>query len=273
MNLSYYETIEITEEFPMTFHEDQLLPGYLDIGPHWHEHIELLYFKKGKGRVFIDSEPYEVEPGDLVVIPSPAIHSFDTKDGLYYDCLIVDWRYFREKGFDATENGLPSKMVNEDVGQVFDLLRREMANRADQYQNAAQGLVLYLLSLIYRHYGQGTVVAGGRSRSGKFDTIKEVMRYLKAHIADEVRIEDVAAHFGFSKYYFCRLFREVTGVTAVSYLNRARCVEARRLLRTTDAPIARIAERCGFENAAYFAKTYQRMMGCRPRDDRKKTLS
>lgn len=271
MNLSFYETIEISEEFPLTFHEDQLMPGFVDIGPHWHEHIELLYFKEGRGRVFIDSEPYEVGPGDLIVVPSSAIHSFDTQEtGLYYDCLIVDWRYFREKGFDATENGLPAKMVDEEVGRVFQLLRREMSERAELYHNAAQGLVLYLLSLIYRHYGQKAVVAGGKSRSGKFDTIKEVMRYLKAHFAETVRIEDVATHFGFSKYYFCRLFREVTGVTAVSYLNRARCVEARRLLRTTDVPIARIAERCGFENAAYFAKTYQKMMGCRPRDDRKK---
>lgn len=273
MNLSFYETVEISEDFPLTFHEDRIFPNTAFDFPHWHEHIELLNFREGEGRVFIDSEPYNVAPGTLIAVPSSAIHSFETGEtGIFYDCLIVDWRYFRERGFDATENGVPPRMEDPEIGRVFDLLRREMANRSDQYQNAAQGLVLYLLSLIYRRYGLKQAAAAGRCRSGKFDTVKEVMLYLKAHLAETVRMEDVAAHFGFSKYYFCRLFREVTGVTAVSYLNRARCVEARRLLRVTDAPVARIAERCGFDNAAYFAKTYQKLMGCRPRDDRKKSV-
>lgn len=273
MNLSSYETIGIDDGFPLTFHEDYISEGMTGGAPHWHEHVELLYFRQGHARVFIDSEPYDVSPGDLLVVPSSAIHSFETEESdVYYDCLIVDWRYFNERGFDMSENGQPIKMQDTKIGEVFNLLRSEMSEEAPQYKNAAQGLVLYLLSLIYRAHGKMVPTIMARSRSGKFDTIKEVMRYLKAHFSETVRIEEVAAHFGFSKYYFCRLFREVTGVTAVSYLNRARCVEARRLLRTTDVPIARIAEQCGFENAAYFAKTYQKIMGCRPRDDRKKGM-
>lgn len=273
MNLSFYETIELHEDFPLIFHEDMIEPHFVLDYPHWHEHIELLYFRSGKGWVYIDTEPYRVVPGSLIIVPSSALHMFESEDEtLLYDCLIVDWNYFRKCGFDATENGVPPKLEDAEVGQLFSLLRREMAGKEKQYQNAAQGLTQYLLSLIYRRYGLEKAQSAGHCRSGKFDTVKAVMQYLKAHLSETVRIEDVAAEFGFSKYYFCRLFKEVTGLNAVSYLNRARCVEARRLLRMTDDTIADISTQCGFDSPAYFSKTYQKFMGVRPREERQKEV-
>jgi AraC family transcriptional regulator len=46
---------------------------------------------------------------------------------------------------------------------------------------------------------------------------------------------------------------------------------ARRLLETTDLPIAHIADRCGFESLSHFTRTFKNAFGISPARYRKGT--
>lgn len=52
--------------------------------------------------------------------------------------------------------------------------------------------------------------------------INESIDYILAHFAEPILIEDVAKHLSFSKYYFCRMFKEVTGESVYSCIKRLR---------------------------------------------------
>lgn len=56
------------------------------------------------------------------------------------------------------------------------------------------------------------------------------MEYMRVHFADPLTIEAVCAAVGFSKYYLCHGFRELTGCTVLDYLNSLRCDYAAQLL-------------------------------------------
>nr|VXZ92683.1 DNA-binding transcriptional regulator AraC [Klebsiella pneumoniae] len=39
--------------------------------------------------------------------------------------------------------------------------------------------------------------------------MKKALRYIDAHLSDELRLEDVAAHVYLSPYYFSKLFKSI----------------------------------------------------------------
>ncbi len=61
--------------------------GYSSIEKHEHEHI--VVFVKGKGYVLINDKIFEVEPFDVIYIPSWTIHRFIAKDeDIGFFCIV-----------------------------------------------------------------------------------------------------------------------------------------------------------------------------------------
>ncbi|MEG2570295.1 MAG: AraC family transcriptional regulator, partial [Clostridia bacterium] len=88
--------------------------------------------------------------------------------------------------------------------------------------------------------------------------------YINKNFAHALTIEDISASVGFSKYYLCRMFKELTGQTVFEYLNFVRCVRAKLLLGTGEYNVSQVAELCGFSNLSYFTKQYKRNVGTLP---------
>jgi len=64
--------------------------------------------------------------------------------------------------------------------------------------------------------------------------------------------------------YLGHAFRTATGQTVTDYILQRRIQEARLLLVTTNTPLRRIANDCGFASAAYFSRVFQRLQGVSP---------
>ena len=50
--------------------------------------------------------------------------------------------------------------------------------------------------------------------------VNKSIDYILAHLEEPISIEDVANQLSFSKYYFCRMFKEVTGEGVYSFIKR-----------------------------------------------------
>ena len=69
---------------------------------------------------------------------------------------------------------------------------------------------------------------------------------------------------GYSKLYFERLFKRLTGMTPAAYLQQQRLAHALELLRHTSQPVYEIAAACGFRDSAYFCRVFRRKFGMPP---------
>ncbi len=67
-----------------------------------------------------------------------------------------------------------------------------------------------------------------------------------------------------SSYYFGRLFKQSMNMTLYQYLIQCRLEEARRLLRTTDLPIAEIASRTGFSSHSHLTTLFKKQFSVAP---------
>lgn len=70
--------------------------------------------------------------------------------------------------------------------------------------------------------------------------------------------------------YFCRFFKENTGMTYLQYLNEYRFEKVCNDMATTDIPISRILEEQGFRNYKLFRSMFARRFQGTPGSVRKK---
>jgi AraC-like DNA-binding protein/DNA gyrase inhibitor GyrI len=86
----------------------------------------------------------------------------------------------------------------------------------------------------------------------------EVMDLMLDSVGDPLALESLAASASYSSFHFDRIFRELTGFSAVDYQRKRRLRRAAHLLRhEPDVPVGRIAQDCGFPSNAAFAKAFK----------------
>ncbi len=96
-------------------------------------------------------------------------------------------------------------------------------------------------------------------------TVRRVMAYIHEHYAEPIKREDMAAYGGVSARHLTRCFRQEVGVSPITYLNRYRIKQAKRLLQQEDRSITQVAGDVGFSNSSYFARVFRNEVGVSPR--------
>lgn len=96
------------------------------------------------------------------------------------------------------------------------------------------------------------------------DAMQKAVKYVNAHYAEEITLEDVARSVKLSPTYFSKLFSEEMGCRFTSYLNGLRVERSKLLLRDTDIPLVDIAGLVGYEDQSYFTKVFRKVAGLSP---------
>jgi len=92
----------------------------------------------------------------------------------------------------------------------------------------------------------------------------QLKRILAKHLANPLKIEQIAKTFHLSRSAFSHAFRRRTGTTPAAFLHQLRLSEAGKLLKVRDASIKEVAAATGFRDPAQFAKAFRRQFGISP---------
>ena len=84
------------------------------------------------------------------------------------------------------------------------------------------------------------------------------------------RLSDVLEHIPYTADHVRRIFKQVFGISMLSFLNWARLSGASDLLVHSALPITEVARRSGFENPGYFSRLFRAQYGVSPSEYRKK---
>jgi AraC family transcriptional regulator len=134
---------------------------------------------------------------------------------------------------------------------------------------AAQLLTLHLV----RHYAapgeaaaaKGAAATLARPRTLTPQQLHRVIACIQDQPSQDLTLDALAQHTGFSPYHFARLFRQTTGETPHQFVLRLRVEHAQRLLEATGLPVAHVAEECGFADQGAFTRAFRRSLGVPPR--------
>ncbi|HWI03765.1 MAG TPA: helix-turn-helix domain-containing protein, partial [Acidimicrobiales bacterium] len=100
--------------------------------------------------------------------------------------------------------------------------------------------------------------------AGDDEPLAGVLGWMLEHVADDLSVQQLARRARTSPRTFARRFRAVTGTTPHQWLLRQRILLAQQLLETTDEPLERVAQRCGFGSAAALRQHFSRAVSASP---------
>jgi AraC family transcriptional regulator len=95
-------------------------------------------------------------------------------------------------------------------------------------------------------------------------SINEAIDFVEENLQEPVTVAAMAAAAGYSLYYFCRAFNQVTHHTPYDYLMRRRLSESARALLSTEQKVIDIALDYQFSGPETFSRAFKRMFDTQP---------
>ncbi|NEQ26925.1 MAG: helix-turn-helix transcriptional regulator, partial [Microcoleus sp. SIO2G3] len=84
-------------------------------------------------------------------------------------------------------------------------------------------------------------------------------------LAQEISLNAIADYLGISRYYFCRQFKQSTGLSPHQYVIQQRVERAKQLLLQGKMSIANVAQVCGFTHQSHLNRHFKRLTGVTPK--------
>lgn len=284
---NYHETVSHGDiVFPYNTYLCSIPLDFPCVPLHWHDEMELIYIKKGIGRITVDFREYKVTGPSLVLILPGQLHSIDpfNEEAMEYENIIFSPNMLvsRQNDVTATDFLLPLITGKITVPTVFtpvypyyeDIIAP--IDACDEIcKTKPQGYELYVKSQLFQFF----FILDNRCRNltttGKnkktLDKMKIVLKYIENNYMQKITIGDIAAAVGFSESHFMRYFKETMGTSFVEYLRDYRLTIASRLLTSSDSSILNIAAETGFENLSYFNRVFKEKYKMTPRQFRKES--
>jgi len=88
--------------------------------------------------------------------------------------------------------------------------------------------------------------------------------FIAQHQDEGVSLRQVAAAVNTSAFYFCKMFKQATGLTFTDYLARTRIEKVKNLLLNPHKRISEVAYETGFQSLSQFNRVFRRVTGRSP---------
>ena len=88
--------------------------------------------------------------------------------------------------------------------------------------------------------------------------------YITDHQHEQITLRQVAGAVNTSAFYFCKMFKQATGLTFTDYLARVRVEKVKNLLLNPHKRISEAAYEAGFQSLSQFNRVFRRVTGQAP---------
>ena len=90
------------------------------------------------------------------------------------------------------------------------------------------------------------------------------MNYIEQNYSQEITLKKAAELMGYEPCHCSKIFKKLTGMNFISYLNNVRIKKAIEKIHWTDHSITQIAFECGFHNVRNFNRVFKTVTGQSP---------
>ena len=95
--------------------------------------------------------------------------------------------------------------------------------------------------------------------------LRRSIDFVQANLGGDFGLTELAENVGMSPFYFCRLFKQSTGLSPHQFVIRERIEHARQLLKEHRLSIAEIAATLGFSDQSHFSRAFRKLAGTTPK--------
>lgn len=240
-----------------------------------HKHnriLEILLIQSGHGVYCVEDERYLIESGDVIICNAGSIHDQIPCKAEPYITSCIGLTDLQLHGLPVNcliEPGSPSLFHHPaQFGEIYTLsqfIRRHMqgANQTDRL--LCHHLMLCLLELTL----QMISVWPRQSPQREEPLVRQIKKYIDAHYAEDISLNQLSALFYISPYHLSHLFKKHFDYPLMQYVIRRRVGEAQSLLMSTRISVTDVASQTGFADTSHFSKLFVKYVGMSPTAYRK----
>ena len=135
---------------------------------------------------------------------------------------------------------------------------------------AEQMICCYMEQLLISLLRSVTMNKGQVVRTGQFREaiqsylVDQVTTYITEHMGERLTVEQIAAHFHYSRARLSTIYKQYTGLGINEMITYRRIKQAKVMLVEQRKPVAQIAEELGFSSPQYFSHKFAEIVGVPP---------
>ncbi len=235
-----------------------------------YDFLEIVYITEGELLLTLDGIAYQAKEGDFFVIPPNTIadcavpsnmncHSH-LSVGVRGEMQLYDHLDFETNGVFFCYQSHHHLQDSSDFEQVFTDLIYEFNHNN---HIGAMGLFFQLCSMVDRFSKTN------QSANSTHIYIRKIADYIENHISQKILISDIAKYLSITPEYTSRVFKEITGQTIVTYINKLKIKKAKQYLKRGGMSIEYVASMVGIDNIGYFCRLFKKLEGISPGEYKK----
>lgn len=266
--------------FPFSFVYKGSKEPQHELPTHIHDFHEIIYVHKGTGTIFINHTLYDMNAGDVFLVPNDTIHhavpnpnDLVTSSVIFFSPALIQtvpieenfsYLFIVEKIKKHKFYKLP--LIKEEqltLERFIDHIETELAHKQFGYTHAAilitHQLLLFLSRLSMEKLDR-TIMEEDINRYW----MNEIFSFIDKNLQGNISLNLLAEKAHVSSAHFSRIFKEVTGMGVTVYVNKKRANKAKELLHKTNYPISYIAELSGYDSTPHFYRMFKKLVGTTP---------
>lgn len=240
---------------------------------------------KGEGTMWLNLQEYKVEAGMMgVILPEQIIQQGRYSDD-FSGLFIVVSKDFVDGILPTMQKLFPVFLLVKDhpcihitseeeqsFCQYHSFLRSKVRQQGHPFRReVAQGLLLSLFYEIYGIYLQRNLEVKGPENLQE-EQFRQFMRLVTEHCKQERSVSFYAGEMCLSSKHLSAVVKRVSGRTAGEWIDSLVVLEAKVMLKSSEASIQEIAEELHFANQSFFGKYFKQHAGMSPKAYRKQQV-
>lgn len=237
--------------------------------------FELIIMTENVLYIEYNHTPFTVHPNEYLLLP-PLAAPGNRRKGLKASNCSFYWIHFlscapytllqpdaaKETNSDSTSIRIPIQGITPNPAKLVALMKQLQSNVRDGHSRLA--LNYETTSLLCELYSQLTKEEADVDKLSQKQIYSDMLDYIKLNYCNNLRVSDIALHFGYNEKYLSHLFRQLSGMPLKQFILKSKIDEANYLLTDTNLSIGEIAVKLGYTDAHNFARTYKKSTGLSP---------
>ncbi len=262
----YEKKIISDKEFPVQIFENKIQKPGRYFAAHWHEHIEMHYFVRGKAQIVCSQKRMWGEPGNLIICNGNELHEgFCLERPMEAIVIIFELDALsRELG---NQNVVFHHHIGDDacVRRLVPGIYEECQGKREGYKLAAKGMIYQLLAHLIRTYSAASLTDSERQKRDKMlKRLNTVLAYMESNYTKPLTNRELAQLVHLSEGRFSHIFKESMGKSPLNYINEVRLKKAWNLLSQRGMSVSQTAAMVGFQDLNNFSRQFKRHFGYPP---------
>ena len=231
---------------------------------HRHYEVELVYSVKGSYKIILNNEPYLLKEGMMIFIPGFMPHEAVATAENSLQLLIEAGPLFLGDYFDEISSIVLKNPVLDlkasEFGKKINIILSEIIEAKKEFTVSNNLIICGNVTKLFGYFAKEFSAESkdvNIKNANKFKNIEKVLDLIHYNFNENLTVEKAALISGYGKSNFCKIFKNITGISFHQYLNNYRIERSKFYLRNSDSAVFEIAEIVGFNDSKSFCRVFK----------------